>query len=75
VSHQLEIGPVVAGNILDAIGELLPSGKQLLQVAKAARHGFASRVDDFGIRHHEMDEKFLRALDLRVGGEDLLDKS
>src|SRR5579872_7490237 len=56
VSHQLKIGPVVAGDILDATGELLPTGKQLLQVAETARHRFAPHVDDFGVRHHEMDQ-------------------
>ena len=56
MSHQLEIGTVVASDVLNAVGELLPSGKQLLQIAEAARHGLSPHVNDFGVRHHEMDE-------------------
>src|ERR1700675_2975835 len=56
VSHELEIGPVIAGDILDAIGELLTFRKQLPQVTETARHGIATHVDDLGVRQHEMDE-------------------
>src|SRR5262249_11240505 len=56
VSHELEIGPVIPGDILDAVGELLALGEQLPQVANAARHGIAPHVDDPGVRQHEMDE-------------------
>jgi hypothetical protein len=50
VSHQLEIRPVVARDVLDVVGELLPTGKQLFQVAEAARHGLAADIDDPGLR-------------------------
>ena len=56
MSHELEIGPVIAGDILDAIGELLTFRKQLPQVTNTARHGIAAHVDDFGVRQHEMNE-------------------
>src|SRR5262249_7270182 len=56
VLHQLEIGPVVAGDVLDTIGKLLSTRKQLLQIAEAAGHGLASRVNDPGVRQHEMDQ-------------------
>src|ERR1700685_2596511 len=36
MAHQLEIGPIVTRDVLDAVGELLPTGKELLQVAEAA---------------------------------------
>jgi len=54
--HQLEVGAVIAGDVFDAVGELLPRGKQLLEVAEAAGHRLAARVDDPGVREHELDQ-------------------
>jgi hypothetical protein len=51
VSH-----PIVAGDVIDAIGELLPRGEQLLEIAEAARHRLAPRVDDPGIRKNQVNE-------------------
>src|SRR6516225_6170257 len=56
MSHQVKIGPVVTSDVVDAVGELLPPGKQLLEVAEAAAHGFTPRIDNLGVRHHEVDE-------------------
>jgi len=47
--HQLQIGPVVPRDILDAVSELLSGGEQLLEVAEAAGHRFAPRVNDPGV--------------------------
>ena len=46
----------MAGNILDAISELLATREQPLQVAKATRHGLAPHIDDLRIWQHEMDQ-------------------
>jgi hypothetical protein len=54
--HHLQVTGVVARNVLDAIGELLAGGEQLLEVAETARHRIAPRVDDFGIRQNEMNQ-------------------
>ena len=56
VAHELEIGAVVAGDVLDAVGELLAVGEQLLEVAEAAGHRLAPRVDDLRIGQHQVDE-------------------
>src|SRR5262249_49925348 len=56
MSHELEIGPVIAGDILDAVGELLAVGEQLPQVAETTCHRIAADVDDPGVRQHEMDK-------------------
>jgi hypothetical protein len=51
VSH-----PIVAGDVIDAIGELLPRGEQLLEIAEAARHGIPSGIDNLGVWQHQVDE-------------------
>ena len=56
VPHQLEIRSVVARDIIDAVGELLALGKQLLKIAETARHRFTPRVDDPGIWQHQANE-------------------
>src|SRR5580692_10692200 len=56
VRHQINIHAVVAADVIDAVGKLLPRGEQLLQVAEAARHRFAPCIDDLGVRQHQMDE-------------------
>src|SRR5262249_35267997 len=56
MSHQLEIGPVIASNIADAVAELLPAGVELLQVTEAAGHGLTPRVNNSGIWQHKVDE-------------------
>src|SRR5215813_14150009 len=56
VPHELEIGPVIAGDILDAVGELLTFGEQLPQVAETACYGITAHVDDRGVRQHEMNK-------------------
>ena len=54
--HQLQIGSVVTGDIVDAVGELLAIGEQLLQVTETARHRFTPRVDDPGVRQHQVNQ-------------------
>src|SRR5262249_48006294 len=56
VLHEREIGPVVAGNICNAVSELLSARKQLLQVAKAARHRLTPHINDFCVRQHKMNK-------------------
>src|SRR2546430_11367520 len=38
VRHDLEVGSVVSGDVVDAVAELLATGKELLVVAEAAGH-------------------------------------
>ena len=54
--HELQIGSIVARDILEAVGELLPLREQLLEIAEAARHRLAPRIDDPGVRQHQVDE-------------------
>ena len=56
MAHQVEIGAVVAGDILGAVGELLPLREQLLEVAEAAGHRLAPGVDDLRVRQHQVDQ-------------------
>src|SRR5882724_11586378 len=54
--HELRIHPVVASDVIDAIGELLPGGEQLLVVAEAAGERVSARVDDLGVGQDQMNE-------------------
>src|SRR5580658_11015272 len=56
VAHELEVGAVVARDVVDAIGELLALREQLLEIAEAAGHRLAPCIDDAGIRQHQVDE-------------------
>jgi hypothetical protein len=56
VSHRLEIGRVVARNVADAVGELLPAGKTAASGCLTARHGLAPHIDDLAFRQQEMDK-------------------
>ena len=56
VAHQLEVRAVVARDVFQAVGEHLALGEQLLEVAEAAGHGVAARVDDPGVRQHQMNQ-------------------
>src|SRR5258706_5418151 len=48
VRHQLDVSAVIPANVLEAVGELLARGKQLLEIRETPRHGFESRIDDLG---------------------------
>ena len=54
--HQLQISPVVTRDIVDAVGELLSIGKQLFQIAETARHRLTPRIDDPGVRQHQVNQ-------------------
>src|SRR5882724_1666794 len=54
--HQFQVGPVVARDVINAVGELLPLGKQLFQVAEATCDRLAPRVDDPGVRQYQADQ-------------------
>src|SRR5207253_6161411 len=49
VLHELEVGAIVAGDVIDAVSELLTAGVELLQVPEAAGHRLAARIDDPGV--------------------------
>src|SRR4029077_7283228 len=46
MAHELEVRAGVARNLGDAVGEFLPVREELLEIAEAARHRLASRIDD-----------------------------
>src|ERR1700686_1988803 len=56
VLHQLDVGAVVASYVLEAVSELLACREQLLEVAEAAGHRLATRVDDFRVRQDQVDQ-------------------
>src|SRR6516162_2432430 len=56
VPHELEVGAVVTGDLLDAVREFLAVGEELLEVAEAAGHRLAPGIDDAGVREHEVDQ-------------------
>src|SRR5437016_1806764 len=81
VRHQLDVAAIVTRDVLEAVGELLAGGEQLLEVAEATRHGLAARIDDLRPRQHEVnetqvaevvrhlvdEERAFAPIDLRVG--------
>src|SRR6266478_5448468 len=60
VRHDLEVGSVVSGDVVDAVAELLATVKELLEVAEAAGHRLAACVDDFRVRQHQVDQPDVR---------------
>ena len=56
VLHELHVTSVVAADILETVGELLARREELLEVAEAAGHRRASRVDDLCIREDQVNE-------------------
>src|SRR5256885_8554430 len=46
VGHDLDVGAVVAPEVLEAVSELLPRRKQLFEVAEAAGERLAAGLDD-----------------------------
>src|SRR6267142_1187936 len=54
--HQLDVSAVVPSDVLEAVSELLACGEQLLEVAEAAGHRFATRVDEFRVGQDQVDE-------------------
>src|ERR1700733_14173260 len=54
--HQLQISTVVTCDVIDAVGEFLAAGKQLLQIAETARHRLTPRVDDACVRQHQVNQ-------------------
>src|SRR5258708_3354902 len=56
VIHQLKVGSIIARDVIDAVRKLLTRCKQLLEIAETASHGLAARVDDPGVRQHQMNQ-------------------
>src|SRR4051812_25485953 len=54
--HQLQVRPVVPGNIVNAVSKLLSLSEQLLEIAKATRHRFATGVDDPRVGQQQVNE-------------------
>ena len=54
--HQLDITAVIARYIVEAISEFLAGGEELLEIAEAAGHRLAPRIDDPGIGQDQVDE-------------------
>src|SRR2546429_7154775 len=56
VGHDVDIRTVVAPDVLEAVGELLSRGEELLEVAEAAGERLAAGIDDPRIRQDEVDQ-------------------
>ena len=55
--HELDIGAVIAADVFEVVGEGVPVGVELLEVAEAAVHRIAARVDDPGIGQDQLDQR------------------
>src|SRR6185312_15095816 len=56
VSHQAHVGLVVAADVIEAVGELLPAGEELFEIAEAAGHRLTARIDDRRVWQNEMQQ-------------------
>src|SRR5579862_6886291 len=56
VMHQPDVQLVVVPDILEAVGEFLTFGEQLLEVAEAASHRLAARIDDLSPRQDQVNQ-------------------
>src|SRR5213082_3449467 len=56
VGHDVHIRTVVAPDVLEAVGELLSRGEELLEVAEGAGERLAAGIDDPRIRQDEVDQ-------------------
>ena len=56
VLHQLEVGPVIARDVIDAVGKFLAARIELLEVPKAAGHRLSARINDRRSRQHQVDQ-------------------
>src|SRR5437763_12333747 len=56
VGRDVDICTVVAPDVLQAVGELLSRGEELLEVAEAAGERLAAGIDDPRVRQDEVDQ-------------------
>src|SRR5438874_12665130 len=56
VGHDVDIRTVVAPDVLEAVGELLSRGEELLEVAEGAGERLAAGIDDARVRQDEVDQ-------------------
>ncbi len=56
MAHQFQVGAVVARDVVDAVGEFLALGEQLLEVAETAGHRLTPGIDDLRIGQHQVDQ-------------------
>ena len=56
VVHQPHVILVVLADFMQAVGEFLAAGEQLLEAAETTGHGLAPRVDDAGIRQDQVNQ-------------------
>src|SRR5207302_8778372 len=56
VGHGVDIRTVVAPDVLEAVGELLSRGEELLEVAEGAGERLAAGIDDARVRQDEVDQ-------------------
>src|SRR5262249_26847527 len=57
VLHDLDVDPVAAPDVFEAVREFLAVREQLAEVAEAAVHRVAARVDDARIRQDQVDQR------------------
>src|ERR1700692_1242155 len=56
VLHELNIAPIIAGDVVKTVRKLLAASEKLLEITEAAGHRLASRVDDLRVRQNKVDE-------------------
>src|SRR2546429_9498677 len=56
VGHDVHIRTVVTPDVLEAVGDLLSRGEELLEVAEAAGERLAAGIDDARLRQDEVDQ-------------------
>src|SRR5579863_3932580 len=54
--HELDIHPVIAADVLDAVRELLAGREKLFVIAEAAGEGVSAGIDDSGVGQDEMNQ-------------------
>ncbi len=71
VSHEVEVGAVVAGDVVETIGEFLVGrAEQLLEIAEAAGHRLAPDVDDLRSGQDQVDQADVPEIVRRLVDED-----
>ena len=60
VRHQRDVVGVVAADVIERIAEVLAAREVLLETGEAAAQRMTARVDDLGIRQHQVDEPDVR---------------
>src|SRR5258708_26782398 len=75
VLHELDIAPVITADVVKTVRELLTAGEKLLEIAEAAGHGLAPRVDDLRVGQNEVNEADMAEVVRHLVDEERLPRS